>query len=238
MKREDTDFSIKKVWLIGTVVIVFMMLSIFSYGKTIVYVMSGHSSDVVQKVVKQVARSIRFRLRKGRNFGQRFSKSNKRVLVVKKSTTYGPYKAIKRMAGNRVRKFRRHTLIIIGKSQGGIISYWMLKKRWRQLRKFKRIALVTIDPHGAIWGDGKVGPYCKRRSLPWPGNWTRNRRKLRVYNIYQHRGKGRKIMHKLTGASLRGAYRNIKLRGRINHVTVTSHRRTKALIKQAFRFVR
>jgi hypothetical protein len=129
------------------------------------------------------------------------------------------------------------SLILVGKSAGGILIWNTVRLLYNDFDDFHRLALVLIDPHGAAYGDGKVGPYCDIQDLWWPSDWSSDRDVLRVYNIYQQEsGVG---MSHLTGASFPDprVVENKHLEGPdINHENITKHQKTHDLIQEAFIF--
>ena len=123
-------------------------------------------------------------------------------------------------------------LLVVGKSAGGVLAWNTFRQYFHDIDDFDRIALVMVDPHGAVRNDGQSGPYCDRQNLWWPSNWSSDTDLFRVYNIYQHR-KG------LTGASFSDdrVYKNVQIsHGNIDHKNIPDDRVTHELIKEAFEF--
>jgi len=79
----------------------------------------------------------------------------------------------------------RTRVLLVGKSLGGVLTWWMLRSCWRKLKAFGRISVLTVDPHGPVFGDGVVGPFMKGRPLTWKDEWLQADH-LDVVNLYQH----------------------------------------------------
>jgi hypothetical protein len=135
-------------------------------------------------------------------------------------------------------------LLVVGKSAGGVLAWNTFRLYFDEIDEFYRIALVMVDPHGSVNGDGVGGSYRDRQDLWWPGDWSSNIDHLRVYNIYQHQrsvstDSGRLI--NLTGASFpdHRVYENIQLSTLgVNHSNIPDQPRTHELIREAFEFAR
>lgn len=109
------------------------------------------------------------------------------------------------------------SLLLIGKSMGGAKTWWMLKDKWKKLYNFKRIYVLTVDPHGPIVGDGTVGPYGKNKELPYHKYWRKKQYQdidLTLINLYQHDA----FPH---GAYFNGAY-NIRFGKGADHWNITN----------------
>ena len=65
-------------------------------------------------------------------------------------------------------KQRGDRLAVYAKSAGAIKAIEMLVKNTWLFEHFTRTTLMLIDPHGAIAGDGKVGPYKKNNPIMLP----------------------------------------------------------------------
>jgi len=61
-------------------------------------------------------------------------------------------------------------LLLVGKSLGGVKTWWILKSHWAKLAKYKVYCLL-VDPHGPIMGDDVVGSYKKGRNLSDKEAW-------------------------------------------------------------------
>ena len=126
------------------------------------------------------------------------------------------------------------SLLVIGKSAGGVLAWNTFKRHYSDIDDFHRSALVLVDPHGAVRDDDRFGPYCDRQDLWWPGGWSSNAHVLRVNNIYQHRDRP-------TGANFPDCrvYTNIRIsESGITHDNIPSHARTCEMIKSALSFAR
>ena len=79
-------------------------------------------------------------------------------------------------------------LFLVGKSLGGVKTWWMMKSHWGKLRDFVKIACLTIDPYGSILGDNQVGPYDHNSPLGWKEHWDKAifENQLKIVNLYQH----------------------------------------------------
>ncbi len=79
------------------------------------------------------------------------------------------------------------SLLVVGKSAGGVLAWNTFKRHYGDIDDFHRAALVMVDPHGSVTFDGEWGTYCARQNLWWPGDWSSDTDVFRVYNIYQHK---------------------------------------------------
>lgn len=78
------------------------------------------------------------------------------------------------------------SLLLVGKSAGGMLAWNTYRLHYRDIKeRFCRFALVLVDPHGAVTGDGRSGTYCSTQDLLWPPEWTDGRNVFRVYNIFE-----------------------------------------------------
>lgn len=143
-------------------------------------------------------------------------------------------------------------LLVAGKSSGGVMAWNTFRLYYPQIaRCYDRCALVLVDPHGAVTGDGRVGPYCDMQSLWWPGNWPANQRIFRVYNIYQQLHPAvlpnvedlstlvNRTAETLTGARFDSRLviqRELPDRQGLHHMNIESHPDTRCIIQMAFRF--
>jgi hypothetical protein len=123
----------------------------------------------------------------------------------------------------------------VGKSAGAIQIWNLLRVNPFLFRHFSRIAAVLIDPHGAVIGDGTRGSYRDDVELWWPPTWPTDRNRFRVYHIFQQR-------EGLTGAAFRGSDKHRVFTAEItdpgvNHTNIPSHRRTRATIALALRWI-
>ena len=108
----------------------------------------------------------------------------------------------------------------IGKSMGGVKTWWLLKKHWDEFRKFleeednPKIGVTLIDPHGAQPGDGKIGSYGTflQKELEYDKRWDKYPN-FKIQCLYQRDKYPR-------GARLSGFSPNIKLNNS-NHWDVT-----------------
>ena len=124
------------------------------------------------------------------------------------------------------------SLLIVGKSAGGVLAWNTFRRHYDEIADFHRAAFVMIDPHGSVLDDGQAGTYCDRQELWWPDHWSSDTDFLRVYNIYQHE-------KRLTGANFPDprVYRNIQLKGDgIDHGNIPDNARTHELIREAISF--
>lgn len=124
------------------------------------------------------------------------------------------------------------SLLVVGKSAGGVLAWNTFKRHYSDIDDFHRAALVMVDPHGSVRDDGESGPYCDRQDLWWPEDWSSDTDIFRVYNIYQHEDRP-------TGASFPDGrvYRNIRIsESGISHDNIPGHARTRELITEALNF--
>lgn len=134
------------------------------------------------------------------------------------------------------------SLLLVGKSAGAIQIWNSLRLHWNNFNDFHRIAAVLIDPHGAVYGDSRTGPYCDRQDLWWPHDWPSNTDFFRVYHIYQQQQWGSpdsSTYINLTGADFPDGrvYRSIKLSGPdVNHTNIPMHPESRRIIRDALGF--
>lgn len=111
------------------------------------------------------------------------------------------------------------SLFLVGKSMGGAKTWWLLKDRWKDIKNFGKIYVLTIDPHGSIVGDSSVGPYGKNKVLPYSKKWRKKQYResaLCLVNMYQHSS----WPH---GAEFNGAS-NIEFDKGADHWNITNHK--------------
>ena len=89
---------------------------------------------------------------------------------------------IQRLIGMNGNDRSRQALLLMGKSAGGVLA-WNTVKRHHGHLHFGRVALVLIDPHGAVRNDERGGAYKDTQALWWPSSWSRNAKSFRVYNV-------------------------------------------------------
>jgi hypothetical protein len=124
------------------------------------------------------------------------------------------------------------SLLVVGKSAGGVLAWNTFKRHYGDIDDFRRISLVLVDPHGAVWDDGQSGPYSDDQDLWWPDTWSHDTDFFRVYNVYQ-REEG------LTGASFPGSrvYEDIQITEEgISHSNIPDNSITRELITDALTF--
>jgi len=75
--------------------------------------------------------------------------------------------------------YNRDKILFIGKSMGGVKTWWMLVKHWKWFKKIlegynTKITVILIDPHGVCAGDGKIGSYGTwyRKVLKYDERWA------------------------------------------------------------------
>jgi hypothetical protein len=130
------------------------------------------------------------------------------------------------------------SIMLVGKSAGAILIWNGLRLGYDYFRGFHRVAVVLIDPHGSVVGDGECGSYNCGQPLTWPGNWSTDTDFLRVYNVYQQLYPG--AGGGLTGADFPDSrvYSNIKLYDSwLNHTNIPMHRISRRMIRCALDFV-
>lgn len=124
------------------------------------------------------------------------------------------------------------SLLVVGKSAGGVLAWNTFKRHYSDIDDFHRIALVLVDPHGAVRDDERGGPYTDHRNLWWPDDWSEDQDALRVYHIYQHEDWP-------YGADFPDSrvFESVQLSGSgIDHDEITGHSRTRELITEAMEF--
>ena len=58
--------------------------------------------------------------------------------------------------------------VLIGKSLGGIRTWWMLRQHAAELaQQHESVSVIFVDPHGWQVGDGMIGSYGRNRPLPY-----------------------------------------------------------------------
>jgi len=138
----------------------------------------------------------------------------------------------------------RRSLLLVGKSAGGISLWNTLRLHYAEIAGWVvRLALVLIDPHGAVRGDDEWGSYAAGQDLVWPANFSTDQSRFRVYNIFQQRFPG--LGGSLTGASFPRTYTNVQLtdtrsidEGGLYHMNIMQHGKVHALIYSAYVFAR
>ncbi len=105
-------------------------------------------------------------------------------------------------------------VLLIGKSMGGVKTWWMINKHWGHferklgIEENAKLGVVLIDPHGPQSGDGVIGSYGVRgRNLGYKSEWDRDDVKISV--LYQKNKYPRGAM--ISGAPRTGNLRNIKV---------------------------
>jgi hypothetical protein len=79
------------------------------------------------------------------------------------------------------------SLILVGKSMGGVKTWWMFYNYWKPiLKKYKKVGILFIDPHGWQAGDHHIGSYgTNLKEFEILSEWV-NKDNLRISCIYQH----------------------------------------------------
>lgn len=189
--------------------------------------LGGSSSTDIHGIVAAIAREEGNALVEGRNWVK-----DKGDWVAGNSDARRIRNHINNLASRNGGNKSNLSLLVVGKSAGGVLAWNTFKRHYGDLDDFARVTLVLVDPHGSVWGDGRWGPYSKRQDLWWPSSWTMNTDLLRVYDIYQYRDWP-------WGASFpdRRVYRNIYVNdGRVTHDNIPGHQRTRDLIRAAMDF--
>lgn len=129
------------------------------------------------------------------------------------------------------------SVLLIGKSAGAMQIWGALDRYYSEFRGFYRIAIVLIDPHGAVIADDKWGRYDSDDPLSWPSHWSADTDFFRVYHIFQrlHPGGG----GGLTGADFPDSrvFRSEELtRSGVNHTNIPEQKESRAMIQDAFIF--
>jgi len=128
-------------------------------------------------------------------------------------------------------------LLVAGKSSGAVLAWNTFRFHFPTIiKEFSRCAVVLVDPHGAVTLDHKPGPYCARRDLTWPPDWSKDTKIFRVYNIYQHKHP-RPTAEGITGASFPGAFENKEItEAGVHHMNIAERRQTRSMITRALKF--
>ena len=58
-------------------------------------------------------------------------------------------------------------VVLIGKSLGGVRTWWMLKNYASEIARHLSVHCIFIDPHGWQVGDGVIGSYGRNRGFPY-----------------------------------------------------------------------
>ena len=150
---------------------------------TIVVSLGGASSTDVHDVVEQCAEAYGYPLTPGVNWSR--SRGDTRADNDDAARIRDKINVLTSRNGGDKRLL---SLLVVGKSAGGVLAWNTFKRHFtRQISSFHRAALVMVDPHGSVWDDGRVGPYCDSQDLWWSSDWPSNPDTFRVYNIFQHR---------------------------------------------------
>lgn len=216
----------------------------------------AYSSDIDSVVHESVSQHEGFTLRDGENWLH--DRGGEKIICSSDSENLR-----NRIAEAALRNENPKAVFIVGKSSGGMLAWNTLRLYYASHFRhwFQRCALVLVDPHGAVTGDGRFGPYCDSKDLWWPPGWPTDRSVFRVYNIFQQQHSGVvsdfvgavlsshvSTADTLTGASFGDARvcENIRLteehvslsRRGLHHMNITHNSRTRQLIRRAFSFAR
>ncbi|MCK4794985.1 MAG: hypothetical protein KAV87_65255 [Desulfobacteraceae bacterium] len=193
----------------------------------VVVTLGGVSSTDIHGIVDEIAREFGYNLDIDRNWRQ--DKGDALADDSDAARILGSINHLVLMNGNDRSKL---ALLVVGKSAGGVLAWNTFRQHYESIKSFQRFALVMVDPHGSVEGDGNVGPYCARQDLWWSSSWSADRDAFRVYNVYQHKVG-------LTGASFPDpkVFINIQIdEDGINHTNITKHEITRLWIRNALTF--
>lgn len=126
-------------------------------------------------------------------------------------------------------------LAIFAKSKGAIEGRELIMKQAALIwgSSIKKIALCMIDPHGAIAGDGNVGPYNKDRDIFFSSGERRSISDGRFFvsHVYQQHANP-------TGAACPGANRSWRVDDpAVDHFNIVQRPETEMAIRLALEFV-
>lgn len=193
----------------------------------VVVSIGGSTSTNIHPVVGQRARELGYTLVEGDNWFQ-----DTGDIVAGNSDAERIKNTINRLASRNGGEKSSLSLLVVGKSAGGVLAWNTFKRHHSDINDFQRVTLVTVDPHGSVWDDGQSGPYTDHQDLWWPAGWSSDTDVFRVYNIYQYRDWP-------YGANFpdRRVYRNIQITGNgITHGSIPNHERTGTSIREAIDF--
>jgi pimeloyl-ACP methyl ester carboxylesterase len=196
--------------------------------RTVVISLAGSSSTDIHTVVDECAREYGHILVFNENWLQ-----DKGDGVAKNSDAERIRDEINTLTSSNGGDKSNLTLLVVGRSAGGVLAWNTFKRHYGDLDDFHRAALVMVDPHGSVKDDGDRGPYCDRQNLWWPGDWSSDKDIFRVYNIYQHQEGS-------AGANFPDSrvFKNIKIsESGISHDSIPGHEGTRKLITEALDFV-
>ena len=135
------------------------------------------------------------------------------------------------------------SLVLVGKSAGAMEIWGALNRYYDEFDDFRRIAVVLVDPHGAVSGDDALGRYDSDDPLSWPASWSSDIDFLRVYHIFQRNFPGASgdvsTSEGLTGAP----FPNKKVcrskeftSNNVHHMNITRQPETREMIQDALEF--
>jgi hypothetical protein len=136
------------------------------------------------------------------------------------------------------------SLLIVGKSAGGVVAWQTLRLYWESLSIYRKVALVLVDPHGSAEDDGYAGPYYQYQDLWWPDCWSKNKNFFRVYHIFQQNdsptGAAFPSSHVAESVNATDSLFEVGVGTlvQVTHKNIPSHTSTKWLIGSAFEFCR
>ena len=205
------------------------------YAQEIIVASVGGASDrEIHDVVVEEARASGYELTLNNNY----VKHNAATIAVGWPHRIAMFKdKIMRAAALRNEDRSNISLVLIGKSAGAMQIWAALDRYYDEFDDFRRIAIVLIDPHGAVIGDGEVGRRDSDDPLWWPGRWSSDIDFLRVYHIYQRNFPG--AGGGLTGAPFpdKRVCRSRELTNNsINHTNIPMQPESRRMIQDAFLF--
>jgi len=122
-------------------------------------------------------------------------------------------------------------LFLVGKSMGGVKTYWVIKRCWKIMKQFKKVVVLFIDAHGTpineFW---RFTPYGKNREIKLKKTWL-DKSKIIFLNVYQHNEypEGAKVKN--------DCIVQYKLDSKdVNHWNIINNTVTHELIENSFRY--
>jgi hypothetical protein len=214
-----------KVFLFITCVLLSIMVCGCDTKLVLVVSLGGLSSTDIHDVVEAAAGEYGYPLREGENWYQ-----DQGDLFTSDGDAERISDAIDTLVSINGGDRSSLSLLVVGKSSGGVLAWNTLRHHYDDIDDFHRASLVLVDPHGNVTHDGLFGAYDEDHDLWWPGDWSSDTDIFRVYNIFQHESW-------ITGANFPDdrVFVNCQLAG-VDHDNITSNDCTSRVIYQALEY--
>lgn len=122
-----------------------------------------------------------------------------------------------------------YRFVVVAKSAGGVLVWRYATTNIIDLTSmFKETQIILIDAHGAVTGDGVIGPYCNRRPLWFPKDYNNmNHNLIHWTNIHQSNSG-------LTGAPFKNNWvKDIHIKTKdIDHTNIVTHKTTRNAVEK------